>query len=56
MVQGYDVKAKQKVEIQNPHRVQLKNGRWAIKGTSKKTGIGVFKITTEAEAKKFPKK
>lgn len=41
---AYDVKAKAKVMIQNPVIVTLKNGRNAIKGTSSKTGIKVFRI------------
>ncbi|MBC8341432.1 MAG: zinc ribbon domain-containing protein [Proteobacteria bacterium] len=41
---AYDVKAKKKVEIQNPKAVKMKNGKWAIKGTSSITGIKVFRI------------
>ena len=41
---AYDVKAKKKVKIQNPKVVKLKNGRWAIKGTSPLTGNTVFRI------------
>ena len=41
---AYDVKAKKKVEIQNPEVVNMKNGKWAIKGTSPITGIKVFRI------------
>ena len=41
---AYDVKAKRKVEIQNPKVVKMKNGKWAIKGTSPITGIKVFRI------------
>ena len=41
---AYDVKAKRKVEIQNPKIVKMKNGKWAIKGTSPITGIKVFRI------------
>ena len=41
---AYDVKAKKKVEIQNPKVVKMKNGKWAIKGTSPITGIKVFRI------------
>ena len=41
---AYDVKAKKKVEIQNPKAVKMKNGKWAIKGTSPITGIKVFRI------------
>ena len=42
--QAYDVKAKKKVEIQDPKIVKMKNGKWAIKGTSPITGIKVFRI------------
>ena len=41
---AYDVKAKKSVEIQNPKVVKMKNGKWAIKGTSPITGIKVFRI------------
>ena len=41
---AYDVKAKKKVEIQNPKVVKMKNGKWAIKGTSPITDIKVFRI------------
>jgi len=41
---AYDVKAKRKVEIQNPKAVKMKNGKWAVKGTSPITGIKVFRI------------
>ena len=41
---AYDVKAKKKVVIQNPKAVKMKNGKWAIKGTSPITGIKVFRI------------
>jgi len=41
---AYDVKAKKKVEIQNPKIVKMKNGKWAVKGTSPITGIKVFRI------------
>ena len=41
---AYDVKAKKKVEIQNPKVIKMKNGKWAIKGTSPITGIKVFRI------------
>ena len=42
--QAYDVKAKRKVEIQNPKAVKMKNGKWAVKGTSPIPGIKVFRI------------
>ena len=41
---AYDVKAKKKVEIQNPKVIKMKNGKWAIKGTAPITGIKVFRI------------
>jgi len=41
---AYDVKAKRKVEIQDPKVIKMKNGKWAIKGTSPITGIKVFRI------------
>ena len=41
---AYDVKAKRKVEIQNPKVIKMKNGKWAIKGMSPITGIKVFRI------------
>ena len=41
---AYDVKAKKKVEIQNPKVIKMKNGKWAIKGTSPITGVKVFRI------------
>jgi hypothetical protein len=42
--EAYDVKAKKKVKIQNPKAVKMKNGKWAVKGTSSITGIKVFRI------------
>jgi len=41
---GYDAKAKKKVKIQNPKAVMMKNGKWAIKGTSPITGVKVFRF------------
>ena len=41
---AYDVKAKKKVNIQNPKVVKMKNGMYAIKGTSSVSGITVFRI------------
>ena len=32
------------MEIQNPKVIKMKNGKWAIKGTSTITGIKVFRI------------
>jgi len=42
--EAYDVKAKKKVKIQNPKAVKMKNGKWAIKGTSPITGVKVFRF------------
>jgi len=42
--EAYDVKAKKKVKIQNPKAVMMKNGKWAVKGTSPITGVKVFRI------------
>ena len=42
--EAYDGKAKKKVKIQNPKAVKMKNGKWAVKGTSPITGIKVFRI------------
>jgi len=42
--EAYDVKAKKKVKIQNPEAVKMKNGKWAVKGTSPITGVKVFRF------------
>lgn len=42
---AYDVKAKKNVVIKNPKVTKLKNGLYAIKGTSPATGNTVFRIT-----------
>jgi len=42
--EAYDGKAKKKVKIQNPKAVMMKNGKWAVRGTSPITGIKVFRI------------
>ena len=41
---AYDIKAHKKVQMQNPEPYQMKNGNWALKGTSSETGIKLFKI------------
>ena len=48
---AYDVKAKKKVDIQNPKVVKMKDGKWAIKGTSPITGIKVFRIVGNKKPK-----
>ena len=42
--EAYDGKAKKKVKIQNPKAVMMKNGKWAIRGTSPLTGVKVFRF------------
>lgn len=53
--EAYDVKARKKVKMLEPKVVQLKNGRWAVKGTSSETGLTVFRILGKAEADKLKK-
>jgi len=42
--EAYDGKAKKKVKIQNPKVVMMKNGKWAVRGTSPITGVKVFRF------------
>jgi DNA-directed RNA polymerase subunit RPC12/RpoP len=44
MVQAYCVKCKKKVEIANPQKVKLKNGKPATKGSCPNCGTKVFRI------------
>lgn len=44
VIEAYDVKARKKVRMENPQPYQMKNGTWALKGTSSETGIKLFKI------------
>ena len=43
-IQAYDLKARKKVIMKNPQPFLMKNGTWALKGTSSETGIKLFKI------------
>ncbi len=43
-IQAYDIKARKKVTMKNPQPYLMKNGSWALKGTSSETGISLFKI------------
>ena len=43
-IEAYDVKARKKVTMKNPQPYLMKNGSWALKGTSAETGISLFKI------------
>jgi hypothetical protein len=44
VAQAYCVKDKEKVEIQNPQQITMKNGKPAVKGTCPKCGNSVFRI------------
>ena len=44
MVQAYCVKDKMKVEMNNPVKITMKNGKPALQGTCPKCGGKVFKI------------
>ena len=43
-IYAYDIKARKKVSMKNPQPYLMKNGTWALKGTSSETGITMFKI------------
>jgi hypothetical protein len=44
MAEAYCVKDKQKVEVVNPQRITMKNGKAALQGTCPICGGKVFKI------------
>ena len=44
MAEAYCVKDKRKVEVQNPQRITMKNGKPALQGTCPICGGKVFKI------------
>ena len=44
MTEAYCVRDKQKVEMVNPQRITMKNGKPAWKGTCPKCGNSVFRI------------
>jgi hypothetical protein len=44
MAQAYCVKDKEKVEVQNPQQITMKNGKPALSGTCPKCGGKVFRI------------
>ena len=44
MAEAYCVKDKQKVEVVNPQKITMKNGKAALQGTCPKCGGKVFKI------------
>jgi hypothetical protein len=44
LAEAYCVRDKQKVEIQNPEKITMKNGKPATKGTCPICGNSVFRI------------
>ena len=44
IIEAYDIKAHKKVSMKDPQPYLMKNGSWALKGTSSETGIRLFKI------------
>ncbi|MBI1662952.1 MAG: hypothetical protein IS860_05585 [Nitrosopumilus sp.] len=44
VIEAYDIKARKKVSMKDPQPYLMKNGSWALKGTSAETGIKLFKI------------
>jgi len=44
MAEGYCVRDKKKVEIQNPHQITMKNGKPATQGTCPTCGAKVTRI------------
>ena len=43
-IEAYDIKVHKKVTMKNPKPYLMKNGSWAMKGTSSVTGITLFRI------------
>ena len=43
-IKAYDIKVHKKVTMKNPKPYLMKNGSWALKGTSSVTGINLCKI------------
>ncbi len=44
VIEAYDIKARKKVSMKDPQPYLMKNGSWALRGTSSETGIKLFKI------------
>ena len=51
-IEAYDIKARKKVTMKNPQPYLMKNGSWALKGTSSETGIVLFRIVGRKEPPK----
>ena len=54
-IQAYDIKIHKKVTMKNPKPYLMKNGSWALKGTSYATGITLFKIVGKKPSMSFSK-
>jgi len=54
-IQAYDIKIHRKVTMKNPKPYLMKNGSWALKGTSSATGITLFKIVGKKPTMSFSK-
>ncbi|MCE9653029.1 MAG: hypothetical protein K8Q89_08265 [Nitrosarchaeum sp.] len=54
-IKAYDIKIHQKVTMKNPKPYLMKNGSWALKGTSSATGITLFKIVGKKPSMSFSK-
>ena len=52
-IEAYDIKARKKVTMNNPQPYLMKNGSWALKGTSSETGIALFRIVGRNKPKIF---
>jgi hypothetical protein len=52
-IEAYDIKARKKVTMKNPQPYLMKNGSWALKGTSSETGIVLFRIVGRKKPKKI---
>jgi|TARA_B110000438_G_scaffold259907_1_gene269627 hypothetical protein len=50
-IEAYNIKAKKKVILKNPQPYLMKNGSWALKGTSSETGISLFRIVRRNKPK-----
>ena len=50
---AYDVKARKKVKLVDPKLVTMKNGRKALKGKSKETGILCLGLSVQKMLKNF---
>ncbi|MCJ2556398.1 MAG: hypothetical protein KAS60_07545 [Thermoplasmata archaeon] len=44
MVEAYCVKCRKKIEMKDPKKITMKNGKPATKGTCPKCGTKVFRI------------